>query len=428
MYQKSILENGIRVVTEAMPSVRSVSMGIIVDAGLRDEVPQKNGQAHAVEHLMFQGTTGRDAMQIARLMDEAGGRIGGFTTRDYTCYSATVLDDYRTYALELLGDILLNSIFRPEDVEREKKAILSEIDALYDLPEQRVDNLLKAHLWKGQPLGMPIAGKHETVSAMTREDIVSFYETNYLPDRLIVAAAGNLDHQDIVAQVRDAFWRMLGQPRPVAAHPLEYHAGMAVEQMPVSQVYFSIGIRAFPFAHPDRYALHILNKILGDGISSRLFRRIREEQGLVYDIGSEYHAYQDGGLLVVGGSTKPACFQQVLGQVLTVTSHLISGLEPAKPDEFLRAKNQMKGQHIIAAEDPNTCMSRLATQELYFGKHISTAEIVERIDAVTIESLDDIARKGLAYNFTKAALAVVGPNVDQPYDALAGAALRAALP
>ncbi len=427
MYKKSILENGIRVVTESMPSVRSIAMGIIVDSGLRDEHPQKNGQAHMVEHLMFRGTSSRDALQIARLMDEAGSRIGGFTTRDYTCYSATVLDDYRTYALDLLGDILLNSTFIPEDIEKEKETVLHEINALNDMPDQRVDSLLKAHTWSGHPLGRPVMGQPETVRALTREDVMGFYHTHYSSDRLIVAAAGNLDHQDFVGQVRDAFWPLTGQKEIASSRPLGHNAGVAVEHMPVSQVYFSIGIQAPSYVHPDRYGLHILNKILGDGISSRLFRRIREDQGLAYDISSEYHAYRDGGLLVVEGSTHPGYFQQVLHQALTVISGLVTGSDPVQPEELLRAKNQIKGQHIIAAEDTHTRMSRLGTQELYFGRYISTAEIVEQIDAVDVKKLEDNAQQSLAQNLSRAAIAVVGPEVSDSYEVPANKALQAVL-
>lgn len=427
MYRKSILENGIRVVTESMPSVRSVAMGIVVDTGLRDEEPGKNGQAHMVEHLMFQGTNNRDSMQIARLMDEAGGRIGGFTTRDYTCYAATVLDDYRTYALELLGDILLNSQFLPRDIEKEKETILREIDAHFDMPDNRVDTLLKAHTWNGHPLGMPVTGIPETISTLTRDDVVNFVDTHYLPQRLIIAAAGNIEHHDFVAQVQDAFWPMLGHPKPSWNRPLEYHSGVAVAHMPVSQVYFSIGLKAHPFAHPDRYGLHIFNKILGDGISSRLFRRIRENQGLVYEIGSHYQAYRDGGLMVVEGSTKPECFQQVLAQTLNALSQLVIGHDPVQSEELVRAKNQIKGQHLIASEDTNTRMSRLATQELYFGQYISMEDIVAQIENIDVQYLKDITQKILTQNLNKISIAVVGPKKAWRYDDLAKETLQANL-
>lgn len=425
MYRKSILANGIRVVTESMPSVRSIAMGIVVDTGLRDEEPGKNGQAHMVEHLMFQGTSNRDSLQIARLMDEAGGRIGGFTTRDYTCYTATVLDDYGTYALELLGDIFLNSRFLAGDIEREKETILREIDAQFDMPDKRVDTLLKAHTWNGHPLGMPVTGIPETISALTRNDVVNFYAAHYLPQRLIIAAAGNIEHHDFVAQVQDAFWRMLGNPKAACSPPLEYHSGVAVAHMPVSQVYFSIGLQAHSFAHPDRYGLHILNKILGDGISSRLFRRIREDQGLAYEIGSHYHAYRDGGLMVIEGSTKPECFQQVLSQTLDVLARLIFGHDPVQIEELMRVKKQIKGQHLIASEDTNTRMSRLATQELYFGQHISMEDIVEQIENIDVQYLKEITQKSLAQHFEKISVAVVGPERSWRYDDLTEETLQA---
>jgi predicted Zn-dependent peptidase len=400
-------------------------MGIIVDAGLRDEHPLKHGQAHIVEHLVFQGTSNRDSQEIARFMDEAGGRIGGFTTRDYTCYSATVLDDYRTYALELLGDILLNSLFTPDDIEKEKETILREIDSFYDLPDNRADALLKSHTWPDHPLGRPITGEPETVRSMTHEDIIGFFSTHYRPDRLIVAAAGNIDHYDFVAQAEDAFWRMEGRTGQAPGHPVEYHAGVITAHMQVSQVYFTIGIPAEPYAHPHRYGLHILNKIIGDGISSRLFRCIREEKGLAYHIGSEYQAYRDGGLLIIEGSTNPGCFQQVLEQTLSVITRLITSRDPVEPDEILRAKNQIKGQHFIAAEDTNTRMSRLATQEFYFGRHISTREIAEQIEAVTIHSLENMFQQYLLDNLSKMTIAVVGPENPDRYEIIASEAMRA---
>jgi predicted Zn-dependent peptidase len=418
MYHKSTLENGIRVVTESMPSVRSVAMGIVVDAGLCNEQPQKNGLAHLVEHLMFQGTRNRDSLQIAHFMDEAGGRIGGFTTRDYTCYSATVLDDYRTFALDLLGDILLNSIFLPDDIEMEKETVLREIDAFFDQPDNRADALLKSHTWADHPLGRPIIGKRDTISAITRQDVTDYFNTNYQPDRLIVAAAGNLEHDDFVSQVRDAFWRMQAHPRQDTDCPLEYHAGIAVEYMPVTQTYFSIGIQAPHYSHRDRYGLHILNKIIGDGISARLFQKIRKEYGLVYHIGSEYQAYRDGGLLVIEGSTKPLCFQKVLGQTLAVLQGLINGDDPVQPEELLRAKSRIKGHHLIASEDTSTRMNRLATQEFYFGRHISTREIAEQIEAVDVKCLETITQQSLAGNLSKMAMAIVGPHNSERHHVL----------
>jgi predicted Zn-dependent peptidase len=415
LYRKTTLENGIRVVTETMPEVRSVTIGIIINASPRDEMPQKWGLAHLIEHAIFQGTSNRDARQIAHLMDVGGGNIGAFTTRDYTCYFASVVDDYRTYALDLLGDILLNSIFPADNLEREKEVILHEIDASRDRPYERAHMLLKAAVWSDHPLGRPIIGVPETVRSLTREDVIYFVHEHYLPNRMIVAAVGNVEHQDFVAQVRDAFWRMQGMGKPVVHDPPAYQAGAKVEHAPVSQAYFSIGMQVYPYAHPNRYALHILNNILGGGISSRLYRRIREERGLVYNIGSEYHAYRDGGLFVIEGSTAPEYLDQVLALTLIELGQLITGDKPADEDELWKAKMQIRGQHLLAAESTNTRMSRLATQEFYFGRHIPTHEILTQIEMVDDQTLKRLTNEVLIKAFKQLAIAVVGPGLTEDY-------------
>ena len=429
VHRKTTLENGIRVVTETMPEVRSIAMGVLIKAGPRNETPEQSGLAHLAEHVMFQGTSGRDATEIARVIDVAGGQMGGFTTRDYTCYTATVLDDYRTYALDLLGDILLNSIFPPDSVEREKEAILREIEGDHDMPHKRVHALLKASAWNGHPLGRPITGRPETVKPITREDLIYFVHEHYLPDRMIIAAAGNVEHDDFVAQARDAFWRMLGQSDTAlpflplwrgtkGGRPI-FKSGVELEHMPVSQVYFSLGLRAHPYAHPNRYGLHVVSSVLGGGVSSRLFRRIREERGLVYDISSEYHAYGDDGLLVVEGSTVPEYFMQVLGLTLVELWKLITGDEPVDEEELWKAKMHIRGQHLIAAENTNTRMSRLATQELYFGRYIPGEEVLDQIEAVDSRVLERLSHEALIEALGQVTIAVVGPETPEHYNASA---------
>lgn len=417
MYCKSTLENGIRVITKSMPGVRSVAIGVIVDAGVMDEPASKMGLAHLTEHLMFGGTSNRDAVQIARFMDEAGGQVGGFITRDYTCYTATVLDDYRTFAVDLLGDILLNSLFYETDLNREKNTISREIESGLDLPDQRCDGLLKANAWQGHYLGKPINGSPRDVQCLTREDVIYFVHAHYMPDRIVIAAAGNIDHQDFVAQARDAFWRMMGQSPPRQRGTPDFHSGVTVEHVPVSQVYFSIGLRAFPYTHPQRYEVHILNKILGGGISSRLFRRIREERGLVYDIRSEYQAYHDDGLIVVEGSTSPGYFMQVMTLTLFEIWKTLTGEDSIDEEELWKAKMQIRGQHLICAESSNTQMSRLATQELYFGRHIPSGQILNAIDEVRLETLATLSNDVLLDSLRNAAVAVVGPQAPDHYDA-----------
>lgn len=415
MYKKTTLENGIRVVTEAMPSVRSVSMGVLVDVGPRYEPQNRSGLAHLAEHLMFKGTGSRNAMEIARLIDSAGGQMGAFTSRDYTCYSATVLDDYHTYALDLLGDILLNSVFPEDHLEREKEAILREIEAGQDIPDERAHDLLKSFVWSDHPLGRPIAGRIETVSTLTREDVIYFVHEHYLPPRLIIAAAGHLEHEDFVAQVRDAFWRMLGQCEPLPGTLPEYQSGVFFKPMSVSQAYFCMSIRAYPYACPNRYGLHVLDNVLGGGISSRLFRRIREERGLVYDIRSEYHAYRDDGLLIIEGSTAPKYLMQVIGLTLIELWKLIGGDEPVGEEELWKAKMHIRGQHIISAENTSTRMSRLATQELYMGRHIPAEEMLEKIETVDGQVFQTLADEGLGDSLSRVAIALVGPEAPEYY-------------
>jgi predicted Zn-dependent peptidase len=415
MYHKSILENGIRVVTESMPKHRSISMGILIDAGPCDQALDEGGVAHLVEHALFCGTSSRNATQIARLMDEAGGHMGAFTARDFTCYSATVLDDYFTYALDLLGDILLNSIFPPDSLEREKNAILREIEISRDMPDERVHDLLKAFAWPDHPLGRSIAGRPEAVSKLTRENVIYFVHENYLPDRMIVAAAGNIDHEEFVAQVRDAFWRMMGKSLPAIRQFPKYQSGVTVEHMPVSQAYFSLGIRACPYADPNRYGLHVLNNILGGGISSRLFRRIRENRGLVYQISSNYHAYRDDGMLVVEGCTAPENTLQVLGLAFDELNKLISASEPIDEEELWKAKMHIRGQHLIAGENTHTRMNRLASQELYFGKYIPDKDILDQIESIQAQELQSLVNEVFQDALGQAAIAVVGPEAPDYY-------------
>lgn len=415
-YQKSVLENGIRIVTTRVPGVRSVSMGVLINAGPRDETPDQCGLAHLIEHVMFQSTSSKTAMQIARIMDSSGGQMGAFTARDYTCYTATVLDDYRTYALDLLSDLLLNSIFPEANMEREKGAIMREIDAANDLPSKRVHSLLKSNVWNNHPLGRPIFGWPDTVKPLTREDIIYFVHKHYLPNRIIVAAAGNLEHHDFVAQVRDFFWSMMGESKPTNNGIPSFKSGVTVEHASVSQAYFSLGIRAFPYAHSDRYGLHLLNAILGGGISSRLYRRMREERGLVYEIGSQYHAYADDGVLIVEGSTTPEHLMQVLGLTLVELWRLVTLDEPADEEELWKAKMQIRGQHMISGEITSTRMSQLATQEMYFGRHIAAEEIIEEIDTVDNDMLKRMANESLIASLKDAAVAIVGPQAPEHYD------------
>lgn len=409
MYKATTLENGIRVVTESMAETRSVSVGIMVDAGPRNEPAERPGLAHLAEHMMFQGTGSRDARAIALMMDESGGQMGAFTTKDYTCYSATVLDDYTTYALDLMGDLLLNSEFPQGALDREKHAILRELDGEMDIPSCRVHTALKSHVWGGHPLGRPVAGVAEAIPRLTREDLIYFVHRHYLPDRIIVAAAGHVNHGDFLSQVRDAFWRMMGTGERTQGVTPSFTQGVTVAPAPVSQAYFSLGIPCLPYAHGGRYCIHLLNSIIGGGASSRLYARLREERGLVYQIGSEYHAYADAGIFVIEGSTAPEYLIPVLCHILVALWQLASGDEPVSEEELWKARMQVRAQHLIASENSSTRMSRLATQAFYFGRFLCRDEILAAIDAVDCRALKGVASGTLADALRRVAVSVVGP-------------------
>lgn len=408
-YQKSTLENGLRVVTLANPAACSVTLGLLVEAGTRAEGAGQSGLAHLLEHMMFQGSSNRDAMEIARLMDGAGGRIGGFTSRDYACYFAQVLEEFVPYAIDLLGDVLLNSVFSEAALEREKHAILCEQQGSHDNPEQRTHELMRSLLWPDHSLGRPILGDQDNLQAARREDLIYFLHTHYQPNRMVIAAAGNLHHEDIVAQVRDAFWRLLGERPQLPGAPPVAQRGLVIDPAPLSQTYFSLGLEAPPFASPHRYKAHLLNQILGAGISSRLFSNLREQHGLVYHVGSTYDAWRDAGLMTIEGSTTADSLTDALGHIFDELRHLISGQRPILEEELHRAKVRLRSQIKLAAEDTHALMSQLATQELYFGRHVGEAEVLEEIDAIDLDSLQRWLETSLAFGFDHCALAVTGP-------------------
>lgn len=404
------LENGIRVASASLPNTRSVALGVLVDAGPRNEPTQKSGLAHLAEHLFFQGTSSRNAREIALFVDRSGGSIGAFTARDYTLFGASVLDDYLPFAIELMGDILLNSLFPQGALDREKQSILSELARAEDDPQSLVHDLLKSLAWGFHPLGRQIAGSPESVQLLTREDLIYFVGENYLPDRIIVAAAGNLDHEDFTAHIRDAFWRMIGTShRSRLSESCGFKAGVVLREKPLHQVYFALGLPALPFAHPQRFHLHLLTRILGGGLSSRLYQLLRENLGLVYYIDAEYHAYRDHGMLVIEGSTTPDQFLSVLNLIGDMLRNLANGESQIDLEELHTARTRLQGQHLLESEQAHVQMSRLATQLLYFGKPIPEQSLLQEIAQISVQELNDFSHHFLTKNLSHLALSAVGP-------------------
>ncbi|MGE4559457.1 MAG: M16 family metallopeptidase [Desulfobulbus sp.] len=409
----SVLDNRIRVVTKHLEGARSISLGFLMTSGPMDEADDRSGVAHLTEHLMFAGTRIRDDEAIARMMDTTGGQIGGFTSRDYTCFTTTVLDDYRTYLIDLMGDILINSQFAEYAVHQEKDTIIRELSAQLDRPDICAHERMKSHIWQGHPLGRSIGGSINSVARLQRQDVVDFFTANYQPRRLIIAAAGNVNHQDVVSTIADAFWSMPddGKNDGVPGPPV-FHGGISVECKGVSHVYFSIGINAAPFAAPERYLIHLLTMILGGGLSSRLFRKLRQGVGMVYEISAEYQAYRDGGIIVIEGSTTPELLHSVLSHIMLEVHGLALGMLPVDAEELWVAKMQLKGRHLIAQENSHTCMSSLATQMFYFGHVIESEEICSQIEDVDIERINAIASNILFEGLKTPSVTIVGPSCE----------------
>ena len=415
MYRRGSLENGIRIVTEHLPCSRSVSLGVLIDAGPQDDPSGLSGLAHLSEHALFQGTSGRSAFEIARLMDVAGGQMGAFTARDYTCFYANVLGEYLTYATELFGDMLLNSAFPDENIEREKQAVLREIGIASDAPTERVHQQLKQLMWPGQSLGRAVHGTAEDVERLSGDNVRAFVRGHYTPDRIIIAAAGNVEHESLVEQIRDGFWRLSGSHPSRRTKRSRFRSGVSLDESPVSQAYFAIGLEAPAYCAEDRYPLFLLNSVLGGGLSSRLFRKLREERGLVYGISSELHAYRDAGAWVIEGSSAPEHLTAVVALAILELQQLATFDAPVDEEELWTAKMQVRGQHLLSADAAHTRMSRLATQELYFGRQIPESEILNAIEAVTVADLRQTCRMRLLPAVDQLALSVIGPEASDCY-------------
>lgn len=412
--EATTLENGMHVLTEHVEGVRSVSVGVIVDVGSKDEQPSERGYAHLVEHMLFQGTDQRDARAIAEMMEVGGGAIGAFTTRDYTVYHATVLDEYLPFALEALGDMLCNSVLPEEALARQRSVILNEI-AGSDDPMQTVNDLLKATFWPNHPLGYSVAGLESTLRHASREILRGFMQRHYIANKLILAAAGNVKSIDFVAQARDSFWPMekgdaplqLPQPSPVSG-------SVIVELRDIQQVHFAMAWPAPAYTSPERYAWHVFTTLLGGGATSRLYRRLREEMGMVYHISAQYQAYSGAGALVVEGGTLPQTLVPVLAR--TLIELLRMGEEDVDLDDHHRATQSLISQHLVSGDSAYVRMSRLGLQELYFKRTLSSDEVVSGLKHQSPEMMRQIAQQ--VFNTGLPTIALVGPVTEKMLQAV----------
>ncbi len=384
------LANGVRVITEPMPHVRSVSVGVWIGSGSRRESFEQNGISHFIEHMLFKGTTRRSAEDIARSVDSIGGNLDAFTAKELVCFNTKVLDEHLSLAFDVLADLVLHPLFREEDIEKEKGVILEEIKMEADSPDYLVHEIFSSNFWKDHPLGKPILGTRETVKRLDRGMIQAFYASVYEPANLIVTAAGNLTHDRMVALVREHFEALpAGGPQPAENVP-STHARIALRnKKALEQVHLCLGVPSYPLPHEERFACYVLNTLLGGGMSSRLFQNIRERQGLAYAVFSELNPYRDTGCLSIYAGTSLESARKVVESI----THEFRNLKEQRvsDEELRRAKDHLKGSLMLSLESTSSRMANLARQELYFAHFFSLDELVESIEAVTAEDVQRIA-------------------------------------
>ena len=386
------LSNGLTVITEQMQHIRSASIGIWLQTGSRDEDQEWNGISHFIEHMVFKGTKHRSAEEIARQVDSIGGNMDAFTAKECICFNVKVLDEHVPTALDILSDLVLNPVFDVADIARERGVIMEEIKMDEDNPDYLVHEIFTQNFWKGHALGRPILGTKETVKRFEREPVLDAYAHRFAPGNIIVSAAGNLDHDRFVELVKEQFEHM--KPMSNGFHPQAPKTFSRIilrNKKALEQVQLCIGVPSHPIAHEKRHAGYILNTVLGGGMSSRLFQNIRERQGLAYSIYSDLNPYRDTGCLAVYAGTSLTSAAKVVQSVVEEFRKLKSDSVPE--EELRRAKAQLKGSLMLSLESSTSRMSNLARQEMYFDRFYDLDELIERIEAVTVEDLASLANE-----------------------------------
>jgi predicted Zn-dependent peptidase len=391
MHHKEVLPNGLTILTEEMHNIRSVSLGVWLKQGSRHERPEENGISHFIEHLLFKGTERRSAAEIARTIDSIGGQCDAFTSKEYTCFYARVLDDHLPLALDLLADIVLHPKFDPENIEKERRVIFEEIKMVEDSPDELVYDLFTESFWKSHPLGRPIQGTVESVSALGPETLMTFFREAYFPANVVIAAAGHLDSARFVEMAREAFASMPAAGALRSVGPPQSQSGIVTrEKKDLEQLHLCLGVEAYRQGHPDRYTGYVMNTLLGGTMSSRLFQRIREERGLAYTVFSSINSFADTGYLIVYAATRPEGGREVVEQVCAELAHLRE--TSIEESEVSAARDHLKGSLMLSLESSSSRMSNLARQDIYFKRQFSLDEIIAGIDRVTAADVQQLAR------------------------------------
>jgi predicted Zn-dependent peptidase len=389
MIQKSVIGNGVRILTEAMPQMVSSSIGIWVENGSRYEDPPENGTSHFIEHLLFKGTKKRTAAEIAEAFDAVGGVLNAFTGKEYTCYYAKVLGKDLDMATEVLADIFLDSIFDPAEIDRERQVVLQEISQAEDTPDDFIHDLFTENYWKGHPLALPIFGSVATVNKIDREKLTSFMAARYRSGRIFIAAAGQVDHERLTAQCAGLFGGIAGNGKVENFSPPLDRPFLINREKKLEQAHICIGGPGISQSHPLRYASYVLNTALGGGMSSRLFQEVREKRGRVYSIYSFMSSFIDSGYFGIYAGTNPEWVDEVLE--VTVSELRDMERDGLKPTELTRAKSQLQGNMLLGMESTDARMNRLARNEIYFRRDVPLDELSAGIESVTNDQVVELA-------------------------------------
>jgi predicted Zn-dependent peptidase len=386
---RDVLGNGVRVVTERMTHVRSISVGVWLTRGSRHEAAEHGGIAHFVEHMLFKGTATRSAEDIAQAIDSIGGQLDAFTAKEYASYYIKVLDEHLPIALNLLSDIVLNPAFAADDIEREKKVVVEEIKMVEDTPDDLVHELFTQGFWEDHPLGRPILGTRETVESFHTDLLRTYFSNAYTPQNLIVSAVGNLEHERVRDLVEAAFGSIGPRGVPVPEEAPKVAPKVLIRNKELEQSHLCLGVSSYPQSHDARYSSYVLNTLLGGSMSSRLFQNVREKRGLAYAVFSGLSAYRDAGSFTIYAG----CANEAVGEVIDLVVEELRGLRqtPVADAELQRAKDHLKGSLMLSLENTASRMSHLARQEIYFDRQFGLDETLHGIERVTADDVQRVA-------------------------------------
>jgi predicted Zn-dependent peptidase len=403
--RKQVLSNDLVLISERMPKLRSVALGVWLKRGSRHEVAEENGISHFIEHLLFKGTETRTAKDIALTIDSVGGLMDAFTTKEFTCFYFKVLDEHADIAIDLLSDIVRHPKFIPEEIEKERKVIFEEIKMVGDTPDELLYDIFSESFYGGHPLGRPIQGTIDTVSRMRPEQLIRFFRDSYRPGNLLITAAGNLDPDRLSGAIQEAFAGLPnGTASTVPSPPPTRERLVVQEKKQLEQLHLCLGVPGLPMPDERRHVAYLLNVVLGGTMSSRLFQLIREEKGLAYSVYSSFNSFLDVGNLMVAAATSPQSGREVVRLILQELRRMKDELVGEK--ELRIAKDHLKGSLMLSLESSSSRMSNLARQDVYFGRQFTLSEILESIDRVSRDELQDLARD--LFDPSSCTLAVLG--------------------